>query len=187
MKPASLLAIASLVAALLFAAPSVQAGATAACGALSELSGDLQVAWLSPVNKTVRSSTWLEVVRVSDLRAWVRAQGADQLRLLQGLGFANAKGRGRKVGGEWKVTIFDVGQGQVCRPVEGVAPGAPLSGAPACLEAGANGPRKGYTGCGYARDGANGGRGLDVYRIRWRDASRAGFCVMPLERFLQGA
>lgn len=184
MKPTALLAPALLLAALVLAAPRAVAGDAAACGPLSELQGDTQVAWLSPVNKTVRSGAWLEVVRVSDLRSWIEAQGADQLRLLQGMGLANAKGRGRKVNADWKITMFDVSSSQLCRPVEDVAPGAPLSGVASCQETGAVGPRRGYTGCGYTKDNATGGRGLDVYSIRWRDASRAGFIVMPMQRFL---
>ena len=42
--------------------------------------------------------------------------------------------------------------------------------------------RYGYTGCGYAIDTKTSLRSLEVYRIRWADASAQGFCVFPLQR-----
>lgn len=185
--PSLLLLGAAILGAALAAPPPALAAQTNACSALADVPDAMQVAWISPMKKTVGTNTWLEVVRVQDLRAWVRAQGADQLRLLQGLGLANAKGRGRHVKGDWKITIFDVKSDWVCRPVEDSPAGKDLLGAPVCENPSAVGPRRGYSGCGYAVDGLNAGRGLDVFRMRWRDASRAGFCVMPLERFLSGA
>ena len=50
----------------------------------------------------------------------------------------------------------------------------------------AHGAGHGFTGCGYSRDTGSGSRGLDVLRVRWEDAAREGFCVMPLDRFLEG-
>ena len=47
--------------------------------------------------------------------------------------------------------------------------------------------RYGYTGCGYTKNTQSQLKGLDAYRISWQDASKWGFCVLPLSRFLLGA
>ena len=52
----------------------------------------MQVAWISPASKTVGMNGWIEAVRVADLRAWVRDQGTDKIRLLRGLGMVGARG-----------------------------------------------------------------------------------------------
>ena len=49
------------------------------------------------------------------------------------------------------------------------------------------GYKKGWTGCGYAEDTQSKQRSLDVVRMRWADASSWGFCVLPLDRFIEGA
>ncbi|MGB0638714.1 MAG: hypothetical protein ACPGTU_05245, partial [Myxococcota bacterium] len=49
------------------------------------------------------------------------------------------------------------------------------------------GHKKGWTGCGYIEDTQTKDRSLDVFRVKWSDASSSGFCVMPLDRFLDGA
>lgn len=174
--------IASLLLPLL-AAPAAHAQA---CEAAADVPDAVQVAWVSPMNKKARGGTALEVVRVKDLRAWVRAQGADEARLLQGLGLA-PRGGGAPVDWEWKITIFDVRAEWMCRPVEGAPGGEDMGGVPACEEPDAGrirAHRHGYTGCGYTLDTAASTRGLDVYRISWESASSQGFCVMPLSRFL---
>jgi len=157
-----------------------------ACEVAADVPDAVQVAWISPMNRKVRGSTALEVVRVKDLRAWVRTQGADQARLLQGMGMA-PRGGGRVVDDDWKVTVFDVRSEWMCRPMEDTAGGEDLGGVPACEEPDAGrlrGHRHGYTGCGYTLDTAASTRGLDVFRISWESASSQGFCVMPLSRFL---
>jgi hypothetical protein len=160
--------------------------AAESCSALQEPPPVFQVAWVSPLQQDVSSRAWLEVVRVADLRAFVKKNGPDTIRLLQGLGLAKAKGLGWLQAKQWKITMFDVEAAWVCRPVKGAEEGLLLQGIPACVR----GQQKGEgatTGCGYSRDPVTGGRGIDVFRIRWRDAARGGFCVMPLSRFVAGA
>ena len=54
----------------LFLMLSVAFGQT--CEDPKSLPESLQVAWISPASKTVGMNGWIEAVRVSDLRAWVR-------------------------------------------------------------------------------------------------------------------
>jgi hypothetical protein len=155
----------------------------AVCPDLAAPPDDLQVAWVSPVRRRVRAHSALAVVRVADLRALIRAQGPDPTRTLQTLGL---RGPHAEVRRRWKVTIFDVEVGQLCRPVEDVPEGEDADGLPACGGGRATGARR-VTGCGQTLDRATGLPGLDQFQITWREASRQGFCVMPLERFLGGA
>ncbi len=157
------------------------------CEAPVAVPGTFQVAWISPVRKGARASTELQVVRVGDLRSWVNQHGADQTRLLQGMGYVGPAG-GRKAEKDWKITIFDVRAEQVCRPVEGLEPGADWMGAPVCSEDLLRTVGRHESTCGYTLDrGAEDSRGLDTFRVRWEQASAQGFCVFPLERFLEGA
>lgn len=172
----------SLVAALLLA-PAAQAQS---CEASADVPDALQVAWISPLEKKARGSTALEVVRVTDLRAWIREQGPDEARLLQGLGLAPRTG-GAPVDWDWKITLFDVRADWMCRPIEDAPGGEDRGGVVACEEPDAGrirAHRYGYTGCGYTLDTGASTRGLDVFRISWESASSQGFCVMPLSRFL---
>jgi len=155
------------------------------CEEVAAVDEALQVAWISPVRKRARAGADLEVVRVGDLRAWIRQEGADQTRLLQALGVVGAKGGG-KASREYKVTIFDVEASGICRPVLGAAAGEVIAGVAACGEEMGRLPAR-ETGCGYSFDKLTEDRGLDTFRITWRDASAQGFCVFPLERFLEGA
>ena len=56
----------------------------------------MQVAWISPASKTVGMNGWIEAVRVADLRAWIRDNGKDKVRLLGG--------------SEWSALAADAGQ-----------------------------------------------------------------------------
>ncbi len=159
------------------------------CGELAPLPAATQVAWISRSGRRVWGRSELEVVRVTDLRAWLRDHPADSGRLVQALGMAPRRG-GRAARVPYKITIFDVQSDWLCRPVEGAALGAELGGVLACEERDARPTRhhrKGFTGCGYSLDTASSQRGLDVMRVRWADASSWGFCVMPLDRFISGA
>lgn len=157
------------------------------CSALGAVPDAVQVAWVSPVQKTVRAQSWLDVVRVSDLRTFLGAKGMTRVRLLQGLGIANAKGKGRAVKRDYKVTIFDVRSAWLCRPMSGDNADRVIEGVAVCGSGQQDGARRAFTGCGYTRDtGSSSGRGLDVFKVRWRDASSGGFCVLPLERFMKG-
>jgi len=166
----------------------VRAEEPAACEAPIAVPGAFQVAWISPVNKRARNRSQLQVVRVGDLRAWVNQNGADQSRLLQGMGYVGPVG-GRKAKKDWKVTIFDVQSEQLCRPVADAEAGADLLGAPVCSDDITRRLDRWETDCGYTLDRAeeDWARGLDTFRISWEQAASQGFCVMPLDRFLDGA
>jgi len=158
-----------------------------ACEELTTPSERVQVAWVSNLPRRVKAGTWIEVTRVSELRTWIRDHEADTLRLLQGLGMTGRKAARAK---DAKVTIFDVDRSWLCRPLAAGTPGAEVAGVATCDEPqqkAMSGSRKGYSGCGYTMDTNASTRGLDVYRITWEVASAWGFCVMPLDRFLDGA
>ncbi|MEE2752003.1 MAG: hypothetical protein VX519_11285 [Myxococcota bacterium] len=158
--------------------------AAPACEAVDSVSENIQVAWISPVRQRVSSDRYMEVVQLSDLRSWIKKNGKDQARLLQTLGLVG-KRAGWRAEMEWKVTIFDVRADWVCRPIRGKPSGEQVKGVPVCHERLQRGGHR-YTGCGYTMDTHTGKRGLDHYRLAWRDAAQWGFCVMPLERLLEG-
>jgi hypothetical protein len=174
---------------LAFAAALAPAAHAQSCDVRAEVPDQLQVAWISPVGKRVGASATLEVVRVADLRAWIRDHGSEESRVLQGLGIL-PRGGGAGADWDWKITIFDVKSEWLCRPVEDGDPGEDDGGVAICDEGDAKrlrGHKHGYTGCGYTLDTAASTRGLDVFRVSWESASTHGFCVMPLGRFLGGA
>jgi len=175
-----------VLAAVLAAAPTASAQA---CGTPRAVPASTQVAWISRRSRRVPSRQVIEVVRVSDLRAWIRDNGADEKRLIQGLGMASRKG-GLAAKHPYKITIFDVQADWLCRPIPDGTDGEDSYGVAVCADGDAKAVRHhrpGYTGCGYSLDTAASNRGLDVYRIRWSEASAWGFCVMPLDRFISGA
>jgi hypothetical protein len=160
------------------------------CAEPNALPESLQVAWVSRAGKGVGMNGWVEAVRVSDLRTWVREQGKDQVRVLKALGMVGARGGKWAAKRPYKVTIFDVKREWLCRPLEDTEPGAIRKGVTVCEEKQQKplwGHKKGWTGCGYIEDTQSKERSLDVVRLRWGDASSWGFCVLPLERFLEGA
>ncbi len=172
----------------LLGATLLSSAEAAECETVAPLPQAIQVAWVSPVRRRVGVRGYIEVVRVSDIRAFAAENGRDPIRLLQGLGFLGPKGhrgfwpRAR----QYKVTFFDIDSTWLCRSVVGQEPTAVVGGLVVCPKSQLSGGRY-YTGCGYSRDSKTDARGLDVFRIRWRDAVRKGFCVMPLERFIEGA
>lgn len=160
-----------------------------ACQSLAEVPNDLQVVWVSPMGRRVKRGAQVEVVRLQDLRKFVVENKADEARVVQALGMAPRWG-GRRAERPYKVVIFDVRADWMCRPVDGQVPGAEMNGVVACD--GRSGGRAyqhgpGFTGCGYTLDTGASTRGLDVFRVRWSDASAGGFCTMPLSRFIKGA
>ena len=160
------------------------------CAEPNALPESLQVAWVSPAGKGVGMNGWVEAVRVSDLRAWVRENGKDKVRLLKMLGMVGSRGGRWAAKRPYKVTIFDVKREWLCRPIAETEPGSLEAGVTVCEEKQQNalwGHKKGWTGCGYAEDTHSKERSLDVVRLRWGDASSWGFCVLPLDRFLEGA
>lgn len=165
------------------------ASAASVCQDVATVPSSLQVAWLAPLGRRVGASASLEVVRVSDLRA--AAHGiTDPVRLLQVVGMLSRRPTNGQQDASWQVVIFDVDADWLCRPIEDAAPGELQAGVPVCGEdesSPAKGHRKGWTGCGYSLDTGASTRGLDVFRVDWETASRRGFCLMPLQRFLEGA
>ena len=142
----------------------------------------LSVAWISPTPARVTGRQWLTVIPAAELRRWVAEEGADLTRLLQGLGLRRSDSPPLR---PWKVTVFDVEADELCRPTDEGTPGTDAGGVPICASRGA-GVRGKDRGCGYVIDRTDEGRGLDVFRIPWADAAVHGFCVLPVDRFLEG-
>jgi hypothetical protein len=160
---------------------------TNSCDDVAVPDAQVQIAWISPLRRTVGSGTWIEVVRVVDLEGWLSAETQDPTRLLQVLGMKGRRTKEVDVS-KYKITVFDVDAAWLCRPLEGGTPGETHAGVSVC-ETGQQKPlwghRKGFTGCGYSMDTGASARGLDVYRVRWAEASTQGFCVFPLDRFIE--
>lgn len=166
---------------LLLAPPSL------ACEAPRAIGDNVQVAWISPVRKTVGASAMLSVVRTADLRALVLTSQRDAAAVLRAIGLLGPR---QKLRGDYKITLFDVKAEWLCRPIPG-AEGELVGGLRRCEERhqdrdGSVQP-KAWTDCGYLVDVLSGKRTLDLYRLEWRSAVTWGFCVMPLQRFLEGA
>ncbi len=160
-------------------------GLALACEPLQPVPDQLQVAWVSKLPASAGNETWLQVVRLDALRSLVQSGSRDSARVLRGLGLL---GRTQKLPAvPYKVTVFEVERAQLCRPLDG-EPGADASGVVTCdtpeQRAGAGTKASSYSGCGYLTDLGAGARGPDVFRVRWADAVRKGFCVLPWERFL---
>ena len=160
-------------------------GLALACEPLQPVPEQLQVAWVSKLPAAAGNETWLQVVPLDSLRALVQGGNRDSARVLRGLGLL---GRTQKLPSvPYKVTVFEVERPQLCRPLDG-EPGADATGVVTCdtpeQRAGAGTKAASYTGCGYLTDQGKGTRGPDVFRVRWADAVRKGFCVLPWDRFL---
>lgn len=180
------MSVGALLLALLATRP---AAATSTCEDVVAVPPSLQVAWIAPLGRRVGASAWLEVVRVADLRAAAQRDD-DPVRLLQMLGILGRRPTEGQREKDWQVVIFDVEASSLCRPIDEVEAGVARGGVPVChLDevSPARGHRKGWTGCGYSLDTGASTRGLDVFRVDWETASRRGFCLMPLSRFLEGA
>jgi hypothetical protein len=137
----------------------------------------VSVAWISPVRRRTTAAGWLDVIPTAALRDWVTAEHPSTGRFLQRLGLRR---RDRDPRRRWKVTIFEVRSSDLCRPLDDLA-GAAAGGVVGC-----EAPRSAHRldSCGLTADPAGAARGIDLYRIRWRDAAPLGFCVLPLERFV---
>lgn len=150
---------------------------------LAQPPGQLSVAWVSPVRRGATNATWLEVVPTSELSSWIAAERPSVGRLLQRVGLRK---RAKEPHRLYKVTIFEVDSASMCRPVEFAGAGEQIAGLPAC-DGGVGRATTHYSGCGYTTDHKTGARGLDVYRVQWRDAAARGFCVLPAQRFVEEA
>lgn len=157
-------------------------GQDPACETLEPPPATLAVAWVSPVRQAVGGASWLPVVPAAELRAFVAKGSPSQGRLLQALGLQKKDKEPRR---RYKVTIFEVRADLMCRPVEGADEGFVVDGLASCGHH--DRATSGNSGCGYTTDREDGSRGFDLYRVPWRDAAARGFCVLPLERYLEDA
>ena len=161
-----------------------------ACEDLNDVPSTVQVAWISPVREQVWLNQDIEVIRYQDLRLWLGAEDANAKDLLHQMGMLSKRSRKEIDPRDYKITIFDVEKEWLCRPMTEEVEGSVVQGVPVC-PAKQSKPvkyytRYGFTGCGYTFNTQQAGRGFDVYRVNWTDAATWGFCVMPLERFLEG-
>ena len=103
-----------------------------ACGQLSSVPGALQVAWVSPVRRQARYHQQVDVVRYTELQAYVSKNNPSTKQLLQHLG-VKRKGIRRELQPErYKLVIFDVQSASMCRPMldeeKGIVAGSDQSG-----------------------------------------------------------
>lgn len=127
------------------------------CGGLTAPGETLSVAWVSPLGQRVGPRGTVEVVRTRDLRAALQDRAGGQLGRM--LQLLGLRRSAAPPSRRWKVTVFDVRGADLCRP----------------------------SGCGFTVDRADGSRGLEIFRVRWADAARDGFCVLPAQRFVDEA
>jgi hypothetical protein len=147
------------------------------CASLSEPKQTLSVAWVSRSARQVGASKWLRVVANRDLAGLVRDEKAGVGRMLQALDLRRRESDPKR---RFKVVVFEVDRGILCRPLVEQAEGTTVSGVSACpAPLSKQGPD-----CGYTTDRATDKQGLDSYRVRWRDAARSGFCVIPAARYV---
>lgn len=172
---------------LLLAVAALSGAPARACEAPRAVSDSMQVAWISPVRQTVGAKTMISVVRTADFRTLVGAKDRDPTAILRAIGMLGPK---QKLAKDYKITLFDVKAEWLCRPIPG-AEGELVAGLRRCdkkyQDRDASTHPKAWTDCGYLVDVLSGKRTLDLYRLEWSAAATWGFCVMPLQRFLEGA
>lgn len=141
----------------------------------------VSVAWISPTRAKAGNNEWLFVVPTKDLTRWLRDNpGASTGDLLRRVGARRKTSEPKR---SYKVTIFEVESVALCRPIEGAAETDVIEGVIAC-QGGLGRATRNYGGCGRATDFNTGALGPTVYRARWRDLARQGFCLLPAERFV---
>ena len=140
----------------------------------------VSVAWVAPVGDDVWFNGQIDVVRTTDLAEFLgREESPNVGRMLQLLGLKKSN---KDPWRRYMVTIFDVPAYTLCRPVVSDEQGT-IGGLITCEKPGRTSKRK--MPCGYAVDRATGSRTVDRYRIRWNDAAKNGFCVLPATRYLE--
>ena len=165
------------------------------CSVVDTIPSAVQVAWISSTSDTVRSKQMVEVVHLQTLQGWIDTQDADAKAVLHQLGMLSSRSKRTIDPADYKITIFDVESESLCRPIvqdTALEDASPLfvEGLSVCegtSRANSLNSRYGFTGCGYTLNTQSKQRGLDVYRVSWAEASKWGFCVLPLSRFLMGA
>lgn len=140
----------------------------------------VSVAWVSPLGARTGANGWLTVVPTASLRQYVASERPGVGRLLQHLGERRRSSDPRR---RYKITIFDVKSSALCRPVDGADEQSVVGGLPVCPESKAK-INAAYEGCGVLVDRGTGKESLPVYKLTWADAAFEGFCVLPVERFL---
>jgi len=173
---------------------AIVASEASECSTVSSVPEALQVAWISPVGDQARSKELIEVVQLQSLQQWIDTEQADAKQVLHHLGMLPKRSRRTIDPNDYKIVIFDVESVSLCRSIdldEASSEGtAEIEGLNVCTERAKPAKlysRFGYTGCGYTWDTQAQSRGIDVYRTTWEAASKWGFCVLPLSRFLLGA
>lgn len=176
---------------------AIVASEASECSVVSSVPEALQVAWVSPVGDQARSKEMIEVVHLQSLQQWIETEQADAKQVLHHLGMLPKRSRRTIDSNDYKIVIFDVETASLCRSINQTElvqtdPAVPsvIEGLSVCTERAKPATlysRFGYTGCGYTWDTQSQSRGIDVYRTTWQDASKWGFCVLPLSRFLLGA
>ncbi len=144
--------------------------------------GRVSVAWVSRLRDRTGASGWLWVVPTSELRASLGEGSSSVGKMLYELGLRRRATEPRR---RWKVTVFDVRAGDLCRPVEQAYEGEAVAGLAACDERRSS-TRSGADACGRAVTRDTGALGLPLLRGQWQIMARDGFCVLPAERFVQG-
>lgn len=135
------------------------------CPETSTLPTTVQVAWISPTKEKVRGNTVLDVIPVSALREFIQTNSNDELGLLQVSGIIK-KDHIKK---QYKITLFDVSSDWLTKANNKRSNGV-----------------KYQDDCGFTYNKNKDNIGLPLYNITWNNAARAGFCVMPIQRFLSG-
>ncbi len=165
---------------MIWAVALAAAHAEPCTASLSEPPPNLSVAWVSPLGRRVSSRGYLSVVSATELRKWVAAEQPGLGRLLQHLGLRHKDKDPRR---RYKITVFDAKASELCRPLDDAIEGEVVAGIAACPANRADVDAS--DGCGSWVDHATGQPSLAVYRVRWLEAARDGFCVLPAERFLR--
>jgi hypothetical protein len=154
-----------------------------ACAGLAPVDEGVSVSWVMPAGNKVGLGGWVDAVRTSDLRDWAASESSATVGgLLRHLGYRKRKSEPHR---RWVVVVFGGGASAPCRPVadDHLAEVAALGGLPACSKPGP--VAKQGDGCGRVLS-SDGSPGPEVLRLKWKDAAAAGFCVVPVERFLTG-
>ena len=166
--------------------------AAAECTSVSSIPEAIQIAWVSPVGEQARAKEMIEVVHLQGLQQWIDTEQADAKQVLHQLGMLPKRARRTIDPDAYKIVIFDVETDSLCRSVtlSDDSSITNVGGLSVCTDRAKPAKiysRYGYTGCGYTLNTQSQTKGIDVYRISWQEASKWGFCVLPLSRFLLGA
>lgn len=149
---------------------------------LPTVRSDTSMAWVSRTGDHARGGEYLWVTPTGELSAWIGRQDRATLGgLLRHLGLRRRKSEPKR---HYKVVVFDATHASLCRPIEGEAPGAEISGVVTC-ETNLSRSNRQHDGCGRSRD--PNGNGAVLFRATWRDLSANGFCVLPANRFIEEA